>query len=49
MLKSYGEGLSLILGDRRVFLLGLVQSIVESCMYTFVFLWTPVLAGGIDK
>ncbi len=49
LLQSYGEGLSLILRDRRVFLLGLVQSVVESCMYTFVFLWTPVLAEGKDR
>jgi len=46
LLKSYKEGLTLILSDGKVLLLGLVQSAVESSMYTFVFLWTPVLTDG---
>ena len=46
LVQSYKEGLSLILGDRRILLLGVVQSIVESCMYIFVFLWTPVMSEG---
>merc|ERR1712015_157766 len=37
------EGLRIIFKDEKVFLLGGVQSILESCMYIFVFLWTPVL------
>ena len=40
---SCGQGLRQILQDRQVLLLGLMQTIVESCMYIFVFLWTPVL------
>ncbi len=28
----------------QILLLGLVQTVVESCMYIFVFLWTPMLA-----
>ena len=33
---SCGQGLRQILGDRQVLLLGLMQTIVESCMYIFV-------------
>ncbi len=32
-----------IMGDRKILLLGCIQTTVESCMYIFVFLWTPVL------
>ena len=31
--------------QRTILFLGCVQSIIESCMYIFVFLWTPVLSG----
>lgn len=44
--QSYQEGFSLILNNRSILFLGLVQSIVESCMYIFVFLWTPVMSDG---
>jgi len=37
------EGLRIIFRDRQVLLLGTIQSLLESCMYIFVFLWTPVL------
>jgi len=37
------EGLRIIFGDENVFVLGTIQSILESCMYIFVFMWTPVL------
>ncbi len=30
-----------ILQSRKIFLLGCIQTVVESCMYIFVFLWTP--------
>ena len=40
---SCGEGLRQILSDRNIFLLGCIQTVVESCMYIFVFLWTPVM------
>jgi len=43
---SCWEGLRIIFGDRQVLLLGTVQSLLESCMYIFVFLWTPVLDTG---
>merc|ERR1712241_1494526 len=32
--------------DSQVLLLGSCQSLLESCMYIFVFLWTPVLDTG---
>lgn len=41
--QAYKEGASLIWNNRPILWIGLVQSIVESCMYIFVFLWTPVL------
>jgi len=40
------EGLRIIFKDEQVLLLGTVQSLLESCMYIFVFLWTPVLDTG---
>jgi len=43
LMASCGEGLRVILDDSGIMLLGGVQTAVESCMYIFVFLWTPVL------
>ena len=40
------EGLRMIFRDEQILLLGAVQSLLESCMYIFVFLWTPVLDTG---
>jgi len=40
------EGLKIIFSDPQVLLLGCCQSLLESCMYIFVFLWTPVLDTG---
>ncbi|CAG0885777.1 unnamed protein product [Darwinula stevensoni] len=36
-------GLNRILQEEKILLLGFVQSIFESVMYIFVFLWTPTL------
>ena len=36
-------GLQVIFSDQVILLLGLVQSMFESVMYIFVFLWTPIL------
>jgi len=41
--QSYKEGAQLIWNNRPILWIGIVQSIIESCMYIFVFLWTPVL------
>ena len=47
LITSYREGALMIWRNRPIFLIGLVQSIVESCMYIFVFLWTPVLSTAL--
>ncbi|CAB4056655.1 unnamed protein product [Lepeophtheirus salmonis] len=46
LMASYGEGLRVIWNDKSTLYVGGVQSIFESCMYIFVFLWTPVLSDG---
>ena len=43
LLASCDEGLRQILRDRKILLVGCIQTAVESCMYIFVFLWTPVM------
>lgn len=40
------EGLKTIVSNKKILSLGLVQSLFESNMYIFVFLWTPVLESG---
>ena len=42
------SGLDIIFKDSNILCVGVVQSIVESSMYIFVFLWTPVLSEGKD-
>jgi len=39
--KAFG----VIKSDRKVLLIGLVSSLFEGSMYTFVFLWTPILSA----
>ena len=34
--------------DVKILILGLVQSLFEASMYTFVFMWTPALTEGGD-
>ncbi|ODM98400.1 Molybdate-anion transporter [Orchesella cincta] len=41
------EGLKTIMSNKKILALGLVQSLFESNMYIFVFLWTPVLEPGL--
>lgn len=36
-----------IVNDRKIFLIGCVCSLFEGSMFTFVFMWTPVI-GGLD-
>ena len=43
LFASCDEGLRQILRDRKILLVGCIQTAVESCMYIFVFLWTPVM------
>ncbi|GFR19051.1 molybdate-anion transporter [Trichonephila clavata] len=37
------QGLQLIVTNNLILMLGIVQSLFESVMYVFVFLWTPIL------
>ncbi|GFX32197.1 molybdate-anion transporter, partial [Trichonephila clavipes] len=37
------QGLQLIITNNLILMLGIVQSLFESVMYVFVFLWTPIL------
>ncbi|XP_077978561.1 molybdate-anion transporter-like [Glandiceps talaboti] len=41
--KSCIEGLRHIIQNRRTMLIGAIQSLFESVMYIFVFIWTPLL------
>jgi len=41
--NSCSEGLQIIFTTKTILLLGCIQSVLESCMYIFVFLWTPLL------
>lgn len=40
---SCHQGLREILHDPKILMLGIIQTIIESVMYIFVFLWTPIL------
>ncbi|GIX90779.1 molybdate-anion transporter [Caerostris darwini] len=37
------QGLQMIVTNNLILMLGIVQSLFESVMYVFVFLWTPIL------
>lgn len=41
--KGLKDAVKAISNDRKVLLLGAIQSLFEGAMYTFVFMWTPVL------
>ncbi|XP_071796171.1 molybdate-anion transporter-like [Asterias amurensis] len=41
--KSCMEGLRHIVNSRRMLLIGIMQSLFESVMFIFIFIWTPVL------
>ena len=40
---TFGQGLRQIVQDKKILQLGILQTIIESVMYIFVFMWTPVL------
>ena len=44
LIEAYKNGFRYIVSNKALLLLGSMQSIVEACMYIFVFLWTPVLS-----
>ena len=41
--------LAVVRRDRKVLLIGLVQSLFEGSMYIFVFMWTPKLEASLGK
>ncbi len=41
--KSCMEGLKIIVNDVDLFLIGTIQSLFESVLFVFVFIWTPAL------
>eukprot|EP00698_Gefionella_okellyi_P016385 TRINITY_DN4688_c0_g1_i4.p1 TRINITY_DN4688_c0_g1~~TRINITY_DN4688_c0_g1_i4.p1 ORF type:complete len:428 (-),score=75.01 TRINITY_DN4688_c0_g1_i4:31-1314(-) len=47
--ETLQHAIQAVTSDSRVLLLGLVQSLFEAAMYTFVFMWTPAVnaAGGM--
>merc|ERR1719478_193865 len=49
MTKSLGAaGLKAIMDDRKVLLVGLVNSFFEGSMYSFVFMWVPTMLGVLQ-
>lgn len=38
-----------VLGDRRLFLLGMMGALIEATLYVFIFLWTPALELGSSE
>eukprot|EP00906_Rhabdomonas_costata_P025783 RCo036830 len=47
MLHGLTEALATVRRDRKVWLLGALQSLFEGAMYTFVFMWTPALEYNV--
>jgi MFS family permease len=43
------QGFDVLQNNPKVALLGLIQSCFESCMYIFVFMWTPILEQSTPK
>lgn len=42
---TLAQGMVAIASSKRVFLLGLIQTLFEGSMHVFVFMWTPTLQG----
>ncbi|GBG76968.1 hypothetical protein CBR_g23298 [Chara braunii] len=45
LILQFATAAKLIAADEKIALLGAIQSLFESSMYTFIFLWTPALAS----
>eukprot|EP01102_Stenamoeba_stenopodia_P004296 TRINITY_DN14619_c0_g1_i1.p1 TRINITY_DN14619_c0_g1~~TRINITY_DN14619_c0_g1_i1.p1 ORF type:complete len:428 (+),score=55.30 TRINITY_DN14619_c0_g1_i1:161-1444(+) len=43
MSTSFKKAWNTLLNDRKIILLGLIQSLFEGAMFTFVFMWTPAM------
>jgi len=46
ILQLYSQGVKIILSDSNIMKLGIIQSTIESSMFIFVFVWTPILTSG---
>mmetsp|Transcript_39307 Transcript_39307/g.125368 ORF Transcript_39307/g.125368 Transcript_39307/m.125368 type:complete len:329 (+) Transcript_39307:550-1536(+) len=44
MVQQFKDASAAIAADKKIALLGAMQSLFEGAMYTFVFLWTPALS-----
>mmetsp|Transcript_21315 Transcript_21315/g.25664 ORF Transcript_21315/g.25664 Transcript_21315/m.25664 type:complete len:466 (-) Transcript_21315:639-2036(-) len=44
VMEQFARAANSIKSDKKIFLLGAMQSLFEGSMYTFVFLWTPALS-----
>lgn len=51
--ENFSKALTILTHNRKVLLLGIVQSCFEAAMYIFVFMWTPALeatvSGTVEK
>mmetsp|Transcript_5039 Transcript_5039/g.10932 ORF Transcript_5039/g.10932 Transcript_5039/m.10932 type:complete len:498 (-) Transcript_5039:665-2158(-) len=47
--QQFSVAMKAIVSDRKIVLLGAMQSMFEASMYTFVFLWTPALSPSGEK
>ncbi|GBG69212.1 hypothetical protein CBR_g3911 [Chara braunii] len=45
LIRQFATAAKLIAADEKIALLGAIQSLFESSMYTFIFLWTPALGS----
>mmetsp|Transcript_97433 Transcript_97433/g.231848 ORF Transcript_97433/g.231848 Transcript_97433/m.231848 type:complete len:448 (+) Transcript_97433:77-1420(+) len=43
-----GVAFKAIMSDRKIFLTGLVNSLFEGAMYSFVFMWVPTMLGALN-
>jgi len=46
VMELYREGLTIIWSNWSIMRVGIVQGLVESSMFIFVYLWTPTLSSG---
>ena len=47
--KSCTEGLKAVTVNPDVFLVGTIESLFESCLFVFVFVWTPAIGGIVVR
>ena len=49
VLELYKEGANIIWSNWPIMQIGIIQGLVESSMFIFVYLWTPTLSSGQEK